>query len=429
MKKTLQILTLLILLLSLALTTTVRLDLAGALRSPTLALQTVKPRAPVLPSPSPAPAENPAASPAPAEAAPSEAPVPVWEAAPTLEPTPAPTPKPTPTPTPEPTPEFFTISAIGDCTLYSHQNLSPRDPASFTGKMGEDYAYPFHNTIQYFDEDELTVANLECTLSDNSLYSSSLFHFKAPASYAKILTAGGVDFVTTANNHTADYGRQGIEDTCAALEAEGVPYGTEGQAQILTTPNGIKVGIYCDYHGYYPRQEDCVAAIEQLKADGAEYIICMFHWGQDELVYHPKQVQIDLAHACVDAGADFIYGSHSHCLQPFEEYDGAFILYSIGNWSFGGSSGPSDMDTAIFQIVIKRAPDGSISNESCGIIPCCVSSRPVLEGYTGYAYNDYCPTPYEPGSEFYDRAMSKILGTYDGPDGNVDYSGWRNSYG
>ena len=217
--------------------------------------------------------------------------------------------------------------------------------------------------------------------------------------------------------------------TLPGLEAEGVSYGQEGQSQIITTPNGIKVGIYCDYHGYYPVTEDCVAAIEQLKEDGAEYIICMFHWGQDEVVYHPKQVQIDLAHACVDAGADFVYGSHSHCLQPYEEYNGAYILYSIGNWSFGGNTSPKDMDTAIFQITVKRDLDGSISNESCGIIPCCVSSRPALEGYMDYGYNDYCPTPYEVGSELYERAMSKILGTYEGPDGVVDYSGWNNSYG
>ena len=46
-----------------------------------------------------------------------------------------------------------------------------------------------------------------------------------------------------------------------------------------------------------------------------------------------------------------------------------------------------------------------------------------------YGYNDYCPTPYEVGSELYERAMSKILGTYEGPDGVVDYSGWNNSYG
>ena len=415
MKRSLHILTLVLLLAALALTSSLRLDLARASWKSAEAPNSRQENS----------APDPVPSPVPPSAAPQAEQVPVETAAPT----PAPTPEPTPTPTPEPTPEYFTISAIGDCTLTSHQNLSSSNPASYAAIMGEDYTYPFHNTVQYFEADELTIANLECTLSDAPLYSGSLFHFRAPAAYARILTEGGVDFVNTANNHTMDFGQQGVTDTLAALDAEGIPYGTEGQAQVITTQNGIKIGIYCDYHGYYPTTEDCVSAIEQMKENGAEYIICMFHWGQDEVVYHPKQVQIDLAHACVDAGADFVYGSHSHCLQPYEEYNGAYILYSIGNWSFGGNTTPKDMDTAIFQITVCRDVDGSVFNESCGIIPCCVSSRPVLEGFFAYGYNDYCPTPYEPGSELYDRAMSKILGTYEGPDGVVDYSGWHQSYG
>lgn len=331
---------------------------------------------------------------------------------------------PTPVPTPEPTPEYFTFSAVGDCTLASHQNLSETDRASYAGYMGEDYGYPFHNTVEYFQEDELTIANLECTLSDTRLHSNSLFYFRAPAAFAQVLTAGGVDFVNTANNHTLDFGQQGMTDTAAALEAVGLPFGVEKQAQIITTPNDIRVGIYCDYNGYFPVAEDCAAAIEQLREDGADYIICMFHWGVDEMVYRPSQAQIDLAHACADAGADLIYGTHSHCLQPFEDYNGAYILYGMGNWTFGGSTTPKDMDTAIFQIRIKRDIDGSISNDGYTIIPCCVSSRPVLEGFINFAYNDYCPTPYEEGSELYERAMSKILGTYEGPNGEVDYSEW-----
>ncbi|MBO5556498.1 MAG: hypothetical protein J5927_04875, partial [Oscillospiraceae bacterium] len=82
-----------------------------------------------------------------------------------------------------------------------------------------------------------------------------------------------------------------------------------------------------------------------------------------------------------------------------------------------------DPDTAIVQIQVKRDLDGSISNNGYTIIPCAVGSRPALEGYVGDVYNDYKPTPYTEGSEFYDRAMSKITGTYDGPNLNVDYSG------
>ena len=116
-------------------------------------------------------------------------------------------------------------------------------------------------------------------------------------------------------------------------------------------------------------------------------------------------------------------------MQPYELYNDSIILYSMGNWSFGGNSGPRDMDTAIVQITVEKALDGGISTKMLKIIPCCVSSRPVTEGYTGSGYNDYRPTPYEKDSEDYNRAMSKITGSYDGPDVNVDYSNWYASWG
>ena len=115
--------------------------------------------------------------------------------------------------------------------------------------------------------------------------------------------------------------------------------------------------------------------------------------------------------------------------EPYIDDNGAYILYSIGNWSFGGNTTPKDMDTAIFQVTIRRDVDGSISNDSCSIIPCCVSSRPVLEGFFEYGYNDYCPTPYTEGSKAYLRALSKLEGTYKPDKEGRDYSDVYASYG
>lgn len=347
-------------------------------------------------------------------------------AEPSVSPSPSPSPTPTPTPTPTPEPDYFSITAIGDCTLTSHQNLGDASPYSYASRMAGDYSYPFSNTIQYFNSDDLTIANLECTFSDQTLYSGQQFYFRAPTEYANILLQGGVDFVTTANNHFMDFGQTGADDTYTTLDNYGIPYGREGQYQIIEPPSGLVIGIYCDHNNYLPNQEKCINAIQELKNQGAEYIICAFHWGQ-ELKYRPLQSQIDLAHACIDAGASLIYGSHSHCLQPMEEYNGGIILYSMGNWSFGGNTSPTDRDTAIFRLTVKRDLDGTITNDSYEIIPCCVSSLPV--GSDNGADNDYRPCPYEPGTEEYDRAMSKILGTYDGPDGSADYSAWYQSWG
>ena len=335
------------------------------------------------------------------------------------------TPTPTPTPTPEPTPEYFTLSFIGDCTLAPHQNTQ-----DYFNKVGDDYAYPFANTVQYFADDEYTFANLECTFSDRNLSAVGYptFYFRAPTSYVNILLEGGVDFVTTANNHLNDFGDKGVEDTYATLDNAGLPYGKVGQAQVVTTKNGIKIGIYCGFNIndglFVPTTEECLNAISQMKADGAEYIVMAFHWGK-ELYYKPSQKMIDLAEACIDAGADLIYGTHPHVLGPIVEYNGGIIMYSVGNWSFGGNTQPTDQDTAIIQVTIKRDIDGSLSTEGYDVIPCCVSSN--MSG--GVGYNDYKPTPYPEDNEGYKRVLSKLDPNSGWENANKDYSAWYSAWG
>ena len=322
----------------------------------------------------------------------------------------------------------YVISLVGDCTLASPQFIDRTEHRSIEYHIQQDYGYPFSNTKEFFESDDLTLANLECVLSDVNLSSYEQFSFRAPTAYADIMTQGGVDFVTVANNHLADFGSAGEEFTYMALDEHALPYGKDGESKLITTDSGLRVGIYCAYNHLNPDVGQAEAAIRQLRADGAEYVICAFHWGK-ELVYAPFDSQVELAHRCIDAGADLIYGSHSHCLQPVEEYGDGLILYSMGNWVFGGSTAPTDMDTAIIQIHVKRASDGSIRNNGYTVIPCCVSSRPVKDGYSGDNYNDYIPTPYTEGSDAYYRVFAKLDGSYTPDSEGRDYSDVYAQYG
>jgi len=344
-------------------------------------------------------------------------------AAPAPEATPEPTPEPTPAPTPEP--ETYTLSVIGDCTLWSNANYAEH-PAGFKGTINGDYSWPFANTVDYFLEDDFTIANLECILSDKQLaydYTQVYFPFIAPREYANIMIEGGVNFVTTANNHIMDCYEAGANSTFETLEEYGIPYGVEKQAQLFTTDSGLVIGIYCSGTDLLPNKDKAVAAIEQLRNEGAEYIICAFHWGQ-ELYYEPAASQTSLAQACAEAGADLIYGSHSHCLQPIEEIGDTLVLYSMGNWSFGGSTMPTDPDTAIVQVELERNADGSISRKGYEIIPCCVSSNIDEAQNKAQNYNDYKPTPYEEGTEAYARVIAKLSGEYEPTSQGADYSNW-----
>ena len=339
-------------------------------------------------------------------------------------------PSPSPVATPAPTVEEkeYVISVIGDCTLASAQFIDASEHRSIEYHIQQDYSYPFSFTREYFDADDLTLANLECTLSDVRLQSLEQFSFRAPAAYARILTEGGVDFVTTANNHMSDFGTAGEEFTYMALDEQQIPYGKDGESKLFTTESGLKVGIYCAYNHLEPDPDQAEAAIRQLRADGADYVVCAFHWGK-ELVYKPFDAQVELAHRCIEAGADLIYGSHSHCLQPVEEYRDGLILYSMGNWVFGGSTAPTDMDTAIIQVHVKRFGDGTIRTDGYTAIPCCVSSRPVKENYSGDNYNDYRPTPYTEGSGAYNRVLSKLDGSFTPDSEGRDHSDVYAQYG
>lgn len=304
----------------------------------------------------------------------------------------------------EPEHERFTISLVGDCTLEGNR---------FQSLCGGDMGYPFENVREYFENDDATIANLECNFSDALLSSGSLFHFKAPTENADMLVSGGIDFVTTANNHIMDYGQRGLDDTLSALDERGIAYGIDGQSVVFTTESGLKLGIYCGYGGFMISETQIKEAIDKLKADGAEYIICALHWGV-EGAYRPNAYQKNLAHAAIDAGADLVYGSHPHVLQPTEEYGGGLILYSLGNFSFGGNSFPRDYDSVIVQLTLCRNAYGCVSLEACDYIPCSISGSDEN--------NDFRPTPYKKGSKEFERTMSKLDGSFTGADLEVDYS-------
>ncbi len=232
-----------------------------------------------------------------------------------------------------------------------------------------------------------------------------------------ILVDGKVDFVTTANNHRHDFAEAGIEDTEAALDAAKIAHAGENETYICDM-DGIKVGFYCVFNSLVPTSAQVTKAVGDLKTQGAQYIICCLHWGV-EGSYKVTNDQETVAHAAIDAGADVVYGSHPHVLQRIEEYKTGVIMYSMGNWSFGGNTAPRDRDTAIVQVKVKVDPDGTISTDGYTAIPCCLSSTPSV--------NDYCPKPYEKDSEEYKRTMTKLDGTWTGADLSVDYSGYHTS--
>lgn len=325
--------------------------------------------------------------------------------------------------TPEPEPQVFTINFIGDITPDAVPYYRGSSVAYQNVVTPDNLGYVFEKTVQFFEDDDFTMANFECVLSNYDVAADKNFTFRAPPEYVGILTAGSVEFVTLGNNHVEDYGEQGYADTKATLEEAGIGYAGRDEYSIYETESGLKIGVYALSFG---KTEQIKAGIAALKEAGAEFIIAALHWG-DEGAYDVNALQLEQGRAAIDAGADVVYGSHPHTLQPIEIYNDHYIFYSMGNWSFGGNTSPTDRDTAIVQVSVKRDLDGTVSTDSYDIIPCCISSLPI--GSDNGADNDYRPTPYEEGSEEYLRTLSKLDGSYEGGNRGADYSGWYASYG
>ena len=233
--------------------------------------------------------------------------------------------------------------------------------------------------------------------------------YKAGAEYARIMTEGSVEFVSLANNHVLDYGQAGYDDTKAAVEAVGLAYAGRDEWALYQTEKGLLIGVYAVSFGSVEQIKKGVAAVREA---GAQFVIAALHFGT-EGSYHVNAEQIADAHAAIDAGADFVYGSHAHTLQPWEEYKGKYIYYSMGNWTFGGNTNPRDKDTFILRLTVQQDFDGTVTVTEREHIPCACS------GETNR--NNYQPTPYEEGSEGWNRVMSKLDGSFQGADLSIGY--------
>jgi len=307
-----------------------------------------------------------------------------------LEPTAAPAPSPSPYTT-------ITISAAGDTTLGGDPRW--RGYHQFM-RIYEENGVEFflQNVRDIFAADDLTILNLEGALTYAEEHMDKPFAFRGPPHFAQILSTAYVDVVTIANNHTIDFFDIGYRDTIAALEAEGIAY-FGNEFNTIMEINGINVGlfgfrIWGDYSGNRSR---ITAAINDLQERGAQLIIAYHHWGVENSNM-PEQYQRNIGRFTIDQGAHLVLGAHPHVLQGIEVHNGRNIVYSLGNFSFGGNAHPPDFDTMIFQQTFTFYNGGLLDTNDTNIIPAHISST--------RAYNNFQPTPAE-GDEA-ERILGRI---------------------
>ncbi|MBQ9009024.1 MAG: CapA family protein [Clostridia bacterium] len=293
-------------------------------------------------------------------------------------------------------PKTFTVTVAGDTTLGSTDTLRQREDSFENVAIANGYAWFFSGLTPLFGSDDLTLVNFEGTLTEETTKKQKKFNFKGPAEYTEILTSGSVEAVNVANNHTLDYGEKGREDTIANLTAAGLIVSGNGQLGIFEK-NGVKVGMtgYC--FPYKDGKKDISADVRKLREAGCQIVIASFHWGSEYREDFTGE-QRNIGRAAIRAGADIVVGHHPHIVQGVEQYQGHYILYSLGNLVFGGNVDPDDRDACAVRLTFTVYPDRT-EPPVISIVPLRLTS--LAKG------TDYRPILAE--GEEADRIVNRIL--------------------
>ena len=267
----------------------------------------------------------------------------------------------------------ITLSFVGDVMLACLKNETTK--GSFNEYAEKNKPEYFLKEVQsVFANDDFTTVNLENVLTDEELKESEKDHdpaywFYSKTDNTKILLNGSVEGVSLANNHTYDYGYKGYKHTTAAVKNAGLNFGNYENIMYYQK-EGFKIAVIC-YGLWRPNGVPILKNLIKKAEKQSDYQIIYFHGGK-ERIYEPEDWKVEACHNLVDAGADLIIGNHPHVLQPREIYNGTEIIYSLGNFCFGGNKKPGK-NTVIYQMkltVLKESLE--LEKESSEFIPCYV---------------------------------------------------------
>ena len=280
----------------------------------------------------------------------------------------------------------ITATFAGDMTIGDDCRKSNKIFENELEKQGGDTNFTMRNIRDILLEDDMTLVNFEGTLT-NSTYipdnkKENSFLFSAPPEYVSMLTDNGIEAVALENNHVMDHGEEVYLETQQHLTDAGIVWSNAENIGVFTV-KGVEIAMlsYQTFDRYDTLFTQVPLDVAEAKAK-YPLVIVSFHWGAEK-DYAPNSNQQKMGKMAIDAGADLVVGHHSHRINPIEEYNGKYIVYSLGNFCFSGNSKPDDMSSFLFQIR-WRVTDTEITQEDFRIIPIRISSRTD--------YNDFTPT-------------------------------------
>lgn len=289
------------------------------------------------------------------------------------------------------------VSGAGDLMFFEWQLERAYDDTSETFDFSKSFSY----ILKYMENSDLVIGNLETTFAgkDNGKYKNfygyganvSDMNFNTPDEAATAIAQAGFDIVSTANEHATDSGTEGLLHTLDTASAAGLTVvGTKKTASdggyAIVKKNGLNIGVAA-YTAKAPTldeasqglvnvitdySEEKLAAmcgdVAGMRKEGAEAVVVMLHFGENYAEV-PDDYQKNAAHKLIEAGADVVFGSHPHTLQPLEIYPvtesdntvrNGVIIYSMGNFlssqQYKGGIGNRDIG-ALFDVVFGKLGD------------------------------------------------------------------------
>ena len=235
------------------------------------------------------------------------------------------------------------------------------------------------NVESVLQDADITVGNLEGTLFDEGgtpkkcANPKICYAFRTPSSYGQYLADAGFDYLSLANNHSNDFGAQGITSTAANLEELNIKYsGIENRFETaILKKNGVRYGFVSFAPNTAAVKLNDYAKAQKLirkTKQKADIVIVMFHGGAEgkqaehlpfdtEMFYGENRGNVvEFARLAVDSGADVVFGQGPHVTRAIELYRDRFISYSGGNFATYGAINTSGISgiAPIFKIITDK---------------------------------------------------------------------------
>ncbi|MFH5875500.1 CapA family protein [Clostridium perfringens] len=246
------------------------------------------------------------------------------------------------------------ISAVGDIILHDEQIWSAYNE--------ENKAYDFMNNFKYvknfIEKSDIAYGTIEGTYAGEEIGYSGYPNYNGPDSMIDALKDTGFDIINVATDHSLDKGVEGASKTGEKIDKDMTSIGNK--KYIIKKVKGIEIGFTSytyeskegelnghkipedmnlktfSYNKLDNGLEEMKALVEEMKNEGAEFIVFGMHWGV-EYKTEPSKYQVKIAEALNEYGVDLILGSNPHVVQPIEEIEGengnkTLVAYSLGNF-------------------------------------------------------------------------------------------------